>query len=242
MKLRHRIKLAGGILVVLLLVSGLFLYLNYSMSNISSRSATIESDGYAVSIEYGGTISEQFIEVGDRVKTGDPLFEIQSSTLSDALDSDSATVRNLPFSVTDDGNAVVRASNDGIIREVNFLNGAFVPANTQMAAVDIDNAKYVTARFLLNAPDYARIVREEPVTVTLPDNTHLEAEIFDITLEKNGENVYTIVKARFDQSANIPTTFASGTPVQTRWQLEQNVWYRSSLEFLQRLFEPTTGM
>jgi hypothetical protein len=229
-----------GVLAVIGLVVALFLYLNYSMSNIMSQSAVLDSDTYAVSVEYGGVIEKQHVQIGDTVKKGDPLFELKSSSLADALRVKQIDATALLFSLTPDGNILITANNDGLVREVNFLTGAFAPSNSQIALIYIAYTQYVTTRYLLRAPDYARINRANPVSVTLPDNKKLDAKIFDISLQKDGEKVYTIVKARFDDNAVIPDTFSSGTPVSANWQLERSDWYQALIELGKRLIQPTS--
>jgi len=235
-----RLRLFIGILVVIGAVTALFLYLNYSMSNIVSQSAVLESDTYAVSAEYGGVIEKQYVQIGDEVKKGDPLFELKSSSLADALQTKQADATGLLFSLTSTGNILITANNNGTVRQVNFLTGAFVPASSQIAQIDIADSQYVTTRYLLRAPDYARINRSHPVIVTLPDNKRLEAKVFDISLQKDGEKVYTIVKARFDKNVSIPSTFNSGTPVSATWQLEKSNWYKAIINLVKRLIEPTS--
>lgn len=241
MKFFSRLRLLIGILFVIALVGGLFIYLNYAMSVVSSRSASLQADANAVRVEYGGLITKQYVEVGAAVKKDDPLFEMTSSEFTEALRNDRVSRASLLFGVTENGDILLRASNSGILRQVNFAQGAFVPANSEIATIALDGSDYVTAKYALQAPDYARINRNNSVSVTLPDNTRLDARVFDISLEQDGDKVYTIVKARFNKNVDIPPTFSVGTPVSTRWQLENNSWYSAMVNAFKRLIEPTTS-
>lgn len=241
MTIGKRLRFIIGMLVVFVLVAGGFLYLNYSMSNITSRSATLDADSYAVSVEYGGIIQKQYVDVGSEVKKNDPLFEINSSSLKEALDSKRVTKSGLLFSLTDNGNILLRSNNSGVIRQVNYPEGAYIPSNSQIAQLAVKDSDFVTAKFLLRAPDYSRIDKKKPLHVTLPDNTQLEAKIFDISLQQEGNNVYTIVKARFDRTAKINPNFSPGTPLSATWQLQSNSWYTNTLDLLKKLIKPTTG-
>jgi len=240
MKFFARIRLLIGIIFIIVLVGALFIYLNYSMSVVSSRSASLQSDMNAISVEYGGVIKKRYVEVGSKVKKDDPLFELTSTELSEALRTDRISQESLLFSLTPDGDILLRASNAGVLRQVNFAEGAFVPANGAIATLALDGSAYVTAKYSLQAPDYARINRNNPVKVTLPDNTRLDAKVFDITLEQDGDKVLTIVKARFDKDADISPTFSVGTPVSTSWQLENNSWYTTMLDLFKRMIEPAS--
>lgn len=240
MRFFARLRLLIGIVFVITLVGALFLYLNYAMSVVSSRSASLQADMNAVSVEYGGVIKKQYVEVGSTVKKNDPLFELTSSELSEALRTDRISTESLLFSVTETGDILLRASNSGVLRQVNFAEGAFVPANSPIATIAIDGSSYVTAKYSLQAPDYARINRDNDVSVTLPDNTRLDAEVFDISLEQNGDKVFTIVKARFKDDTKISPIFSVGTPVTSSWQLENNSWYTTILDSIKRLIRPTS--
>lgn len=241
MRFFARIRMLIGIIFIIVLVGGLFIYLNYAMSVVSSRSASLQADMNAVSVEYGGVIKKQYVEVGTAVKKADPLFELTSTELSEALRTDRISTESLLFSITETGDILLRASNSGVLRQVNFAEGAFVPANSPIATIALDDSAYVTAKYSLQAPDYARINRQNTVSVTLPDNTHLNAKVFDITLEQNGDKVFTIVKARFDENADISPIFSVGTPVSTSWQLENNSWYTTLLDWFKQLVSPTSG-
>jgi pyruvate/2-oxoglutarate dehydrogenase complex dihydrolipoamide acyltransferase (E2) component len=210
------------------------------MSNISSQSAILESDTYAVSSEYGGVVEKLYVTIGGKVKKGDPLVELKSSSLAEALRSKQVEASSLLFSLTPTGNILLSANNAGTVRQIDFLTGAFVQSNVPIAVIDIAESQYVTTKYLLRAPDYARINRSNSVHVTLPDNSQLEATVFDIKLERDGEKVYTTVKARFDDTVSIPATFSSGTPVSTTWQLNNNRWYETITDFFKGLIEPAT--
>lgn len=238
MSIIHRFRLLIGILFVVGIVAGLFVYVNYSMSNITSRSAQLDSDQYIVSVDYGGTVAKQYIQIGDQVKAGDSLFEIKSPSLQSELNAKRKTKEELLYSLTSEGNILLKAANGGTVRGVQYAQGSSVPDNAQLATLTIDNTDYVTAKYSLNAPDYARINKKHPLRVRLPDNTVLSAKVFDITLERNGTEVLTVVKARFDKSAIIPRTFSGGTPVSTTWELEYNGLYKSIAEWVKSIFEP----
>ena len=64
MRFFTRLRFFVGIIFVIAVVAALFVYLNYTMSNISSRSATLETDSYAVTNEYDGVLRQQFVHRG----------------------------------------------------------------------------------------------------------------------------------------------------------------------------------
>lgn len=235
-----RLRFLIGLGLVVTVVAGLFLSLNYTMSNISSKKATLETDAYTVSSEYAGVLRKQFVVPGDTVKEGDRLFEISSPGLTQALRNDQIDKDSLLFALADNGNMILLANAPGVVQKVNFANGSYIEASSDIATIATNNARYVTARYLLNAPDYARINRDKPLRVTLPDNTQYEAKVFDINLEQDKEQVFTVVKARLPKNAEILPTFTSGTPVSTSWQLDNSDWQDALFTFVRRLIEPQT--
>lgn len=238
MSIFSRFRFLLGLIFIFVLIGGLFFYLNYSMSNINSQSATLERDQYAVSANYGGVLEREYVKIGDTVKEGDNLFELNSPELAQALSDGTVQRSSLLFSVTDKGNILLKATTAGEVRAINFTRGSFVVANSDIAAIALKDSDYVNAKFILNAPDYARINRNNPVEVTLPDNTKLKADVFDITLEKEGTIVYTIVKARFQESTAVQPTFTSGTPVSASWKLDNNSLYETLTRFFRSFVDP----
>ena len=229
-----------GIALVFGIIAVLFVYLNYSMSNIRSRSATLELDQYAVSANYGGVLRQVYVQVGDSVKEGDRLFELNSPELVQALADKRIERDSLLFELTDNGNILLKATADGEVREVNYSRGSFVETNRDIAVIAINNTDYVTGKFVLNAPDYARIDRANPIEVTLPDNTKLDARVFDITLAQEGDIVYTVVKARLNNTDNVQPTFTAGTPVTAGWKLTNNGFLETVSEVLRSFVKPKT--
>lgn len=234
-----RLKFLAGILITIAIVAGLFLYLNYSMSRVSSRSAQLDSDAYSIGIEYPGVIEQQFAQVGQHVARGDKLLQLRSPTLQEAISEGLVTAQDLLFEVDEKtGKITVKATRDGTVQDVEYVPGSYVPANMPIVKVSPDNSLYISARYKLTAPDYARIKRDSDVYVTLPDNTQFTAKVYDISLEQKEGVVETVIKARVDQSSVPTKEFAVGTPVATVWQLDNNTWYSSIQNFVESLIRP----
>lgn len=233
-----RLRFLLGLLFIVGIVAALFLLLNYAMSNKSSHKATLETDAYVIKSEYGGVLRRQFVTPGDEVKEGDQLFEISSPSLTDALKNDRANEDSLLFEVASNGNMILLANAPGVVQQINYTDGSYIEVNTDIATIATQNARYVVAYYLLNAPDYARINRDNPIKVTLPDNKRFEAKVFDINLEQDGEQVFTVVRARLPENASILPTFTSGTPVSTTWQLDNSDWQVRLFDFVRQLTEP----
>jgi multidrug resistance efflux pump len=241
MRPANRITFFTGILFVGLLCATLFVYLDYSMSRVVSVDAQLSSDTFTVGIDYSGIVEKQFIDEGDYIKKGDPLFEIRSSTLAEAIRNNEVAKSSLLYSATEDGRVLVSAAANGQVQTINYRQGAFVPANSDLAIVNVENGLYVSATYKLSAPDYARINKNSKVAITLPDNKTLEGTVYDISLETVDKEVMTTVRARIANTGINRIAFSIGTPVKTVLFLDTTTWYSRIVETVKSLFRPTSG-
>lgn len=214
---------------------GLFVYLEHSMSKIASTDAQLQSVTFTVGVGYSGVIEEQLVDEGDYIKAGDPLFELRSPTLSDALRNNDIARSSLLYSITEDGKIVISAAANGVVQKVNYRKGAFVPANSEIAIINSENALYVSAAFKLAPPDYAKVRNGNIVTVLLPDNTRITGRAYGITLETTDEQIYTTVKVRIDQQQINSDVFSVGTPVEATLYLDTETWYRRINDSVRKL-------
>lgn len=241
MKATNRLKFLGGIVAVIALCAALFVYLDYSMSRIQSIDARLDSDTYTVGIDYSGIVEKQYVDEGAYIKSGDPLFEIRSSTLADAIRNNEVAKASLLYSVSDNGNVLVSAAANGRIQSIAYRQGAFVPANSEVAVVNSERGLFISSSYILSSPDYARINMNSKVAVTMPDNKKIEGTVYDISLETIDKQVVTTVKTRVDQDAINQTTFAVGTPVESTLFLDTQTWYSRIASAVQSLLQPSSG-
>lgn len=220
-----RLRLFGGILLVIAICGALFLYLQNSMSRVTSREAYIDADSYTVGLDYSGVVEVQYKQQGDIVKAGDALFEIRSASLSDAIRSNQVTAANLLYSINSKGRVVITASADGRVREISHGQGTFVPANEKLATIDLANSAYVRATYKLSAPDYARLGTNSRILVSLPDGVKVPGKVYDVSFATVDREVLTTVRARIDTSKVNHWLLSSGTPVQTVLYLDDNSLY-----------------
>lgn len=239
MKFSGRIRFLIGIIVVILLVLALSIHLNNIMSAAQSSKAELAADSVSIGTDYPGLVVKQNVELGDTVKSGQVLFEIQSALLVEALNKRQVTTRSLPFGVDPKTqNIQLKAPDDGIVEEIKYRAGSFAPAGGIIATVNTVGSLHVVAHFSLSPPDYARIDKSRPIEVRLPNNTSREADIFSVALVANGDGVDTVVKARLRDADMTDFQFSVGTPVEATLRLNQTSWYQGLLNYIQELFKP----
>lgn len=235
-----RIKFIAGIVIVIALVLGLTVYLNNSMSTASSEEAELAADASSIGTNFAGLISDQLVEEGDAVEMDQELFRINSADLKQALADESVERESLPFDLDDEDNIVLRATDDGVIDEIRFREGSFAPAGGIIGTINTAGSLHAVAEYRLSPPDYARINRGGTMEITLPDNSKVEAAIFDIALVNNEDTnrVDTVVKARIPNADVTDFRISVGTPVDTKIELTRDAWYDGFFRFIEQLFRP----
>ena len=216
---RKRIGLAIGLLSVVVLTTGLTMLVNYNSGKVAGKSASLVAEDYPVGTDYSGTITQQFVQVGDEVAAGQPLFEVESAALERDLAQGLVTPENLTHEVKGNNTLVITATNAGLVDDIAYAAGAFVPSNSTIATVQQAGSMYVEADFLLSAKDYARIPAGATLDITLPNNQQISAKASQIQVRTENGEARTLVKAYSDELANGTGLFAVGTPVQATLHL-----------------------
>lgn len=219
---RKRIGLVIGLLFVVALAAGLTMYVNANNGKIAGRSASLVAEDYPVGTDYSGTITKQYVKVGDDVKAGQPLFEIQSPILARDLTQGLVTKTSLAHELKGNDTLVITATNAGQVDSVAYANGAFVPANSTIATVQQAGTMYISADFLLTAKDYSRIPPSATVQVMLPNNKKITAKVGRIQVTTENGEARTVVRAYSSDLAKSAGLFAVGTPVDATLYLKND--------------------
>jgi multidrug resistance efflux pump len=230
-----------GIIITIALCGMLFIYLEYSMSRIDSVDAQLQSETYTVGVDYSGIIEKSYIEEGAYIDTHDPLFELRSPTLTDAIRNNEVAKSSLLYTVNESGLILISAAAPGQIQSIAYREGAFVPANTQISTVNVKNKFFVSATYKLSSPDYANLSKGSKVSARFPDGKTITGEVYDIALETIDQEIMTNVRIRFDQNQINKTVFSVGTPVKTTLLLDRQSAYARISEMINTFFHSTPG-
>ena len=212
MNVRTRLKYLIGMVAVVGAVAALALSMNNRINTVHDVSATVRTDDYTVGTPYAGTVVKRKVDVGDQVDEGDPLFVVRSSDLARDIAKDAIDPQESPYDIRGKGSVVIRATSAGKVSEVQPIEGGYVAANSTLAQVQEQGTSYVQADFRLTPKQYALMRDADEVTVRLPDETSVQAEIDRIGVRTNGESAATRLRAT-SPSLNNRGLFASGTPV-----------------------------
>jgi len=219
MSWRKRIGLVLGLLSVLVLAAGLTMVVNANAGEVDSKSASLAAEDYPVGTDYSGTITAQYVHVGDQVEAGQPLFEVESANLQRDLAQGLVNKDNLTHEIKDDKTLVITATNAGQVDEINYAAGAFVPSNSTIATIQEAGTMYLDADFLLSAKDFTRISSGATVDVVLPNNQQISATVQQLQVRTDDGQARTTIRAYSDELANGTGLFTVGTPVQATLHL-----------------------
>lgn len=237
MTILTRLRYLLGVILVLGVVAALLLHLNQQISTVHGVSATVKSRSYSVGTDYSGVLVDEYVEVGERVKAGDRMFVVKSNQLSRDISNGALDPAKSPYEIRGGNRLVVRATAPGKVVDIDYLEGAFLPVNAQVAQVEARGTTYVEADFQLTPEEYALIRKARRVTVTLPNQRQVKAEITSVSVHTDGKQAQTRVEAR-TPALNNKGLFASGTPVEVQVQLRRNGLVHSAKEAVSGLLTP----
>ncbi|AEE47567.1 HlyD family efflux transporter periplasmic adaptor subunit [Cellulomonas fimi] len=219
-----RIRLAVGVLVVAVLAALATYQLNETRGVAQSNSAQILARSYSVGTPYAGLVVDQLVDVGDTVKTGDPLFVIDSATLQYDIRNGFARQATEATQIDAGGRLVVLATGDGTVTTIGSERGTFVQSASELATVQRAGTLYVQAEYTLSAKEYARVPDGADVTIVLPNQREITATVDKNTVETvNGQAqaVFTIKGSSLKEGAQ-DGLVSAGTPVTAELHLEND--------------------
>ncbi len=218
----NRLRMLGGILAVFVLVGGLTVIFNQRQHTITSFTGNVAAQVYTVGADYPGTVVDQRVEEGDRVREGQPLFTVQSLQLRQDLR------HGLKVSDTDaykidkkKGLISYFAVVDGEIGRLDARQGNSLPGGTALATLTADGDRYIEARFRLVPRDYARVHPGSPARITLPNDTIIDGEVAAVAVETGETGTVSTLRV---ESADLPSVAPAlgkpGTPVTVTVELD----------------------
>ncbi len=235
-----RLRLVLGVVVILVMVALATYHLNETRGRATSTSAQVLGRDLNVGTPYAGLVLSRTAEVGDEVHVGDPLFVIDSATLTYDLANESR--RNTPESTTVDANDhLVVEAEDGRVTAVAAEPGTFVQAGTQLATIQRSNSLYVQAQFTLSPKEYARVGEHAAVDLVLPDRSTLTGVVDEMrvtTVDGVAQAVVTVSSPELVDGGR-GGLLASGTPVVAQLDLRNDGWVTTVSERVRALIGTT---
>lgn len=180
-----RIRLTVGVIFVLALVAALTLVFTQRQSSADSTAATIMAEEYPVGTDFGGTITSEWVKVGQKVQAGQAMFAVESKTLQNEIATHQ--LRGVAAQgIGANGQTVVTAPVAGTVQDLSYSQGAYAPAGTVLTSVDKAGSLFVSASFTVAPLDYARIRQGAQVDIVMPDHTSYTGTVGEITVTTPG--------------------------------------------------------
>jgi multidrug resistance efflux pump len=236
-----RLKLFGGSLVVLLIVAASTVVFTQRQSQVVSTSAAIAAEEYAVGTDYSGTITKQYVTVGDTVAKGDKLFDLKSLSVKQDVSSQLLSYDSTSYSVRPDGTMTFRATVSGRVSKIDTKEGGFVTAGADLATIDRSGSLYVLGDYALTPRDYERIRQGAPVDLMLPNQTVIPGTVKQISVTTTNGTAQTEIHVASSGLAqgSYSGLVNPGTPVTATLHLRQDGVFAGAqdalLQFVQKI-------
>lgn len=220
----NRARLFLGVIVVILIVGALTIVFSQRKGETLSSSASIEALRYPVGTDYAGSVVEQFVEAGDTVAVGDPIATVQSNTLMKELDDGSTVASSEVYDVHDDGTLTIKSTVEGVVDEILILQGGYASAGSTIAEISASSPLYVSAEYVLDPKDFARVFEGARVSLELPNSEVIAGtvESFEVTtVDGEAQAVVRVTSEKlvFGGSGGL---IAPGTPVEAEMKLRND--------------------
>lgn len=211
----NRLKLLGGVIVVLILVAALTLVFNQRQNKVTSYNGQVSADTYTVGADYPGTVVDQMVELDQEVAVGDVLFRVRSLQLREAIEAGMSVTSASAYSVDSaTGTITYRAVVDGRVTELTARQGNSIATGGALAVITVDTDPFVTADFLLAPRDYARLESGLPARVLLSNGHQLSGTVDLISASTSERGTVTTVQVVSAELTNVPDPLGRpGAPV-----------------------------
>ena len=220
----NRARMLFGVLVIIAVVAALTIVFSQRKGETTSSSASVEALSYPVGTDYAGSVVEQLVEQGDVVAAGDPIATIQSNSLLHELDNDATIASSEVYDVHDDGTLTLKSTVAGTVDKLLVLQGGYAAAGTTIAEISASEPLFVSAEFVLDPKDFARVYEGAAVRLELPNSESITGTVDSFEVETVEGQARAVVKVTskklvFGGSGGL---IAPGTPIVAEMKLRND--------------------
>lgn len=218
----NRLKLFFGFIMVLVLVTGATYLFTLRQGQATSVSAQVVAPSYAVGADYPGLVVRRFVDPGDRVVAGDPLFVVDSLQVARDVETGALAVND--NDVTPTGELTVRAAVAGTVKTLDVSEGSYVSAGVPVATIERDQMLSAQAVFVLAPRDFGRIEEMAPVDLLLPNNRVAHGTVSHISVETVDGRAHVTATITTDDLADGADNglVQNGTPLEAKLYLRND--------------------
>lgn len=215
-----RIQLVKWLLIIGVIITGALFWKFERQSYIVSTQGELQSNAYTVGIDYTGVILNVLVKTGDTVTKDQPLVVLKSSTLIERLNEAKVSKEDLIYDLTSENDIILKAQSDGIVNDIFFTQGSFVPANSEILTV-VDNEYFIQAEFTVPESDFYLITQDTPAVMSI-GNDRYKGTLQDFNVIKS-ENSLIYIEAKISpNNPNELQKYRIGSPMSTRLLIKDN--------------------
>ena len=176
------------------------------------------------------------VEEGDMVEEGQTLFEVRSTNLIEQLRDKQLRAADLLYPLNEKNNLVLSATKPGILAEILYTKGSFVPANSTIANIIDTEDVSVVARFLLPRRDFGRVDKQSRIEVQLPDGSKVNGTVSSIEVLSQDDIIEVELKAVLERYESTGLELTSGAPVNATLYLSEDTLYKKLQTYATELY------
>lgn len=210
---RTRFKLLTGLIVIGALGVMATAYVDRNLSQVTTNKAQIDAHTYSVGVSSSSQVTQQYVEVGDTVKTGQTLFTVASRELREEMETSENKTQDPVYELLENGDIAIKASKPGLVQKIKYPQGSFVPDNAEIATITDGTSMFITATYEMNRPSYEKLHTNSAMKVKLPDGSTVDAKVRQITILSNDPVIKARVEAVVQNASAASVKNAPGTPV-----------------------------
>jgi len=211
----NRLRLFAGVLGVVVLVAALTIIFNQRQNRITSFTGEVAADVYTVGADHAGTVTAQFVELGEEVAPGQTLFTVQSLQLQEELANGLDVSDTEAYKINRNrGTITYFAVTAGVVSELHARLGNSVPVGQGLATITSTGNRFITASFRLVPRDYARVTPGVPARIILPDGAIIAGRVEEITAETDDTGTISKLRVSSGEFDTAPASLTNpGAPV-----------------------------
>jgi hypothetical protein len=231
-----------GLIIMALIISGLLIYRDHHDNWVTASDATLNGTTYAIGIDYSGVMTDQEVQKGQFVQAGQLLGLIKSGTLIDRLHVANLSPNDLPYTLNKRQEVELHAANAGVVQDVNYIAGSFVPANQQIYVITDASQYYATAKFnRLTRQQVRTLTADKIVQLAYNDGTLIPSRIRSINIKQTDYDSYNVELESVPVTQPDPAKVKVGEPLNAVLILQEQDTYTRVADILHsvrtRLFQ-----
>jgi hypothetical protein len=221
----------------LLFVFGLVIFFYRDTQNgiKITRQSNINADSYVLGFDYSGIITSEPVKKGQYVHKGDALAYIKSSSLLVDINANKISKSDLTYPLSEDNQIIMQATQDGVLTDVNFLAGSYVPANQTIFKITASQAPYVVSRYDLSRTDFQKLNLKTELQVKLPSGRLVVSPIRQIMVDTSSNNTGSSVRVDIQSAIDPDRNLLIGSPVEATLHLEKQTKLQKFLHYIRGL-------